>query len=57
MSVQTSTDDHEPAQRGDSRDLYKHNEIKLKIILRRLLGFKINEMVTIIDGKLPAMDP
>lgn len=57
MIVQTSTDDHEPAQREDSPDLYKHSEIKLKIILRRLLAFEINEMVTIMDSKLPAMDP
>lgn len=57
MIVQTSTDDHEPAQREDSPDLNKYSAIKLKIILRGLLAFKINEMVTIIDRKLPAMDP
>ena len=49
MIFQTSTDDHEPAQREDSPDLYEQSEIELRIILRRLLASKINEMVTIID--------
>ena len=57
MIVQTSTDDHEPAQRGDSLDLCKCSEIKSKIIVGGPLALKINNFVTIIDRKLPAMDP